>query len=106
MQCDHIIDFRRPDILVVDEVNKKATVVDVPISGDTRVRDKEQEKIKKCSLLKDEIARLKQMKKVVVIPIIVGALGIITTKFEKYIESVGIEIRIEHVQTSALLGTA
>ena len=106
MQCDHIIDFRRPDILVVDEVNKKATVIDVPISGDTRVCDKEQEKIKKCSLFKDKIARLKQMKKVVVIPIIVGALGIITTKFEKYIESVGIEIRIEHAQTSALLGTA
>ena len=45
------------------------------------------------------------MKKVVVIPIVVGALGMITTKFEKYIESFGIEIT-EHVQKSALLGTA
>ena len=43
------------------------------------------------------------MKKVVVIPIVVGA---ITTKFEKYNESLGIEIRIKHVQKSALLGTA
>ena len=57
-------------------------------------------------MLKDKIARLWQMKKVVVIPIVVGALGTITTKFEKYIESLGIEIRIEHVQKSALLGTA
>ena len=62
--------------------------------------------MKKYSLLKDEIARLGQMKKVVVIPIVVGALGTITTKFEKYIESLGIEIKIEHVQKSALLGTA
>ena len=46
------------------------------------------------------------MKKVVVIPIIVGALGIITKKFEKYIENLGIEIRIENVQKSALLGRA
>ena len=46
------------------------------------------------------------MKKVAVIPIVVGALGTITTKFEKCIESLGIEIRIEHVQKSALLGTA
>ena len=46
------------------------------------------------------------MKKVVVIPIAVGALGTKTTKFEKYIESLGIKIRIEHVQKSALLGTA
>ena len=46
------------------------------------------------------------MKKVVVIPTVVGALGTITTKFEKYIKSLGIEIRIEHVEKSALLGTA
>ena len=56
-------------------------------------------------MLKDEIARLRQMKKVVVILIVVGALGTITTKFDKYIESLGMEIRIEHVQKSALLGT-
>ena len=40
------------------------------------------------------------------IPIVVGALGTITTKFEKYIKSHGIEIRTEHVQKSELLGTA
>ena len=40
------------------------------------------------------------------IPIVVGALGTISTKFEKNIESLGIEIRIEHVQKSALLRTA
>ena len=46
------------------------------------------------------------MKKVVVTPIVVGALGTITTKFDKYTESLGIEIKTEHVQKSALLGTA
>ena len=46
------------------------------------------------------------MKKVVVFLIVVGSLGTITTKFGNYIESLGIEIRIEHVQKSALLGTA
>ena len=38
--------------------------------------------------------------------IVVGALVTIAIKFEKYIESLGIEIRIEHVQKSTLLGTA
>ena len=46
------------------------------------------------------------MKKVIVIAIVVGASGTITTKLEKYIKSLVIEIRIEHVQKSALLGTA
>ena len=68
------------------------------IPGDTRVCDKERENIEKYSLLKDEVARLWQMKKVVVIPIVAGALGTITTKFEKYIENLGSEIRTEHVQ--------
>ena len=81
-------------------------IIDVAIPGDARVCDRELEKIEKNSLLKDEIARLWQMKKVVVITIVVGALGTIKTKFEKYIESLGIEIRIEHVQKSALLETA
>ena len=46
------------------------------------------------------------MKKVVVIPIVVGALQTIRAKFEEHIESLGIDIRIEQVQKSALLGTA
>ena len=80
-------------------------IIDVAVPGDTRVCDKEREKIRKCSLLVDEIAILGQMKKVFVIPIVVGAFGTITTKFGKYIESLGIEIRTEHVQQSTFLGT-
>ena len=57
-------------------------------------------------MLKDEIARLCQKKKVAVISTVVAPLWAITTKFEKYIKSLGIEIRIEHVQKSVLLGTA
>ena len=68
--------------------------------------DKEREKFEKYSFLKEEIVRLWIRKKVVVISIVVGALGTITTKFEKYMESLGIEMKIEHVQESALFGTA
>ena len=93
-----MIEARRPDIVVVDKVKKETVIIDVAIPGDTRVCDKEREKIEKYSLLKDKIARLWQMKKVVVIPIVVGVLGTRTTKFEKYIESLGIEIRLEDVR--------
>ena len=80
-QCDYMIEARRPDIVVVDKVKKETMIIDVAIPEDTRVCDKEREKIEEYSLLKDEIARLWQMKKIVVIPIVVGALGTITTKF-------------------------
>ena len=92
--------------MIVVKVKKETMIIDVAVPGDTRACDKEKEKIEKYSLLKDEIARLCQMKKVVVIPIVVGALQTIRTKFEEHIESLGIDIRIEQVQKSALLGTA
>ena len=68
-------------------------------------REREQEKVEKYRLLKNEIAKLWKMKKFVVIPIAVWALETISTKFEKYIERLGIEIRMEHVHKSALLRT-
>ena len=90
--------------MVVDKVEKETIIIVVAIPRDTRVCDKKQ-KIEKYSLLKDEVARLWQMKKVAVIPIVVGALGTITTTYEKYIESLRIEIKIVHVQKSAFFGT-
>ena len=89
-----MIEARRPDLVVFDKVKKETMIIDVAIPGDARVYDKEREKIEKYSLSKGEIARLRKMKKVIVIPIVVGALGTITTNFEKYTESLGIEIRI------------
>ena len=41
-----------------------------------------------------------------IIPIVIGTLGAITIRFEKYVKDVGIEMRVEHVQMTALLGTA
>ena len=86
--CDHMIEARRPDIVVVDKLKKGTMIMDVAIQGDTKVCDTERrtKKVEKHSLLKDEIARLWQMKKVIVIPIAVGALGTITKKFEKALE--------------------
>ena len=53
-----MIEAKRPDIVVVDKVKKETMIINVEIPGDTRVRDKEREKIEKYSLLKDKIARL------------------------------------------------
>ena len=58
-----MIEARRPDIVVVDKVKKKTMIIDVAISGDTEVCDKEREKIEKHSLLKNKIIRLWQNEK-------------------------------------------
>ena len=38
------------------------------------------------------------MKEVIVIPVVLGALGAISTGFEKYIAATGIDMRVEHPQ--------
>ena len=43
------------------------------------------------------------MKEVIVIPV-VGALGAISTGFEKYIAATGIEMRVEHAQKKSFIG--
>ena len=57
--------------MVVDKVKKETMIIGKAMPGDARICDKEREKINKYSLLKDEIARLWKMKKVVVISIVV-----------------------------------
>ena len=106
IQCDRLIQARRPDIVVVDKKKKEVKLIDIAIPGDSRVKDKEQEKIEKYEQLKEEIARLWNMKKVTVIPVVIGALGCISNCFESYMEKIGVEVKLQVVQKTALLGTA
>ena len=57
-------------------------------------------------MLKDEIVRTWGMKEEIVITVVVGALGAISTGFEKYIAATGIELRVEHAQKTVLSRTA
>ena len=60
-------------------------IVDNTIFGDVWVNKSGVRKIKKYIMLKDEIAKMWSMKKVTVIPIVVGALVAISTGSEKYL---------------------
>ena len=103
-QCDIKIEARRPNIVFIDKTVKKVKNVDVTIPGDERVNEREVGNIEKYKVVKDEIARMWDMKEAVVIPVVVGALGAISTGFEKYIAATGIEMRVKLAQKTALLG--
>ena len=83
IQCDRIIVERRPDIVIGNKMEKTAIVTDVAIPVDKRIIDKETEKIEKHQNLKREIQRLWNLKKIDVIPMVLGLLGSVTKKFEK-----------------------
>ena len=76
------------------------------LTGDSRVAEKEREKVEKYQDLKREVARIWSMRKVEVIPVVVGALGMITKNLDKWIEKIGIKINAEHIQKTAIFWTA
>ena len=47
------------------------------------MKDKELEKLEKYQLLKDEIAKLWRMRKVIVVPVVIGALGTVSVNFKE-----------------------
>ena len=106
IQCDRVIEARRPDIVFVDKKNKEVKIIDIAVPGDSRVKEKELEKIEKYQMLREEIGHVWQMNKVTVIPVVIGALGVISDKFERYMEKLEVKIAIEIIQKTALLGTA
>ena len=54
IQCDHDIKARRPDMIVVEKENNKATIVHIASPWDHRVYVKKGEKIEKYQELKKE----------------------------------------------------
>ena len=60
------------------------------VPGDGRIKDKELEKIEKYQLLKEDVGRIWEMNKVKVLPVVICALGVISDKFDKHTEEIGV----------------
>ena len=105
IQCDHVIEASRPDVVVVDKENNKVVIVDIASPWDHRVYEKEGKKIEKNQDLKREIGKLWDGQQKVV-PVVVGALGAVSKRLDTWLDKLGITIRAGLLQKTALLGTA
>ena len=105
IQCDHVIEARRPDV-VISNKDKNCFIVDIAIPGDSRLSEKECEKVKKYQDLKKNFIRMWNLKSDQVIPIIVGALVRITRKLGNWVGKLVITLRTAFLQKTALLRTA
>ena len=45
VQCDHVIEAIRPDIVIINEEDKSCFLIDIAIPGDLRLSEKEVEKV-------------------------------------------------------------
>ena len=70
------------------------------------MEDKELEKLEKYQLLKDEIAKVWRMRKVFVKPVVIRAVGAVSVSFKEYMKRIRVNVRLEVIKKTALLGTA
>ena len=45
IQSDHVIEVRRPDLIVVDKKGRTCKIIDFAVPRDSRIEEKEKEKI-------------------------------------------------------------
>jgi hypothetical protein len=104
VQTDRTIPNNKPDI-IRDNENGTCMSIDVAISGDRNVINKEAEKIVKYIDLTTEIQRMWNVKSKV-IPVIIEADGTISKSFRNYVSNIPGKHEVKKLQKTSILGTA
>ena len=92
VQCNNVIEARRPDIIVIVKKEGKGIIIDIAVPAELK-RER-------------EIGRLWKLKMVEVVPVVTGALGSFTKEFDRWIQKLGITYNVGVMHKTALLGTA
>ena len=104
IQTDHVIEARRPDLVVVDK-ERSCKIIDFVVPGDSRIEEKEKDKIEKYQELGRELQKIWNVN-VKIIPLLVGSLGAIPKQFGNRLKQIGITAGTAQLQKTVLLGTA
>ena len=105
LQTDNPIEACKPDLVLLDKQKKEALLIDVAVPKDRIVSDREVEKIEKYQELRREITRIWELRKATVIPIVIGALGGVSPRLEKYLRAVTRQIYPSQLQKSVLFNS-
>ena len=95
----------RPDIIIKNKKEKTCTLIDVAIPADRNIVQKESEKKLKYKSLCIEVQRMWNLK-CTIVPVIIGATGIVTRSLRKHLETVPGKHSIDSLQKTAILGTS
>jgi len=101
----HRVTANRPDIIIKNKKEKTCTLIDVAIPADRNDVQKETEKKLKYKSLYIEIQRMWNLKRMI-LPVIIGATGIVTRNLRKNLESIPGKHSIDSLQKTAILGTS
>jgi len=104
VHTDREVTANRPDIIIKNKNKKICTLIDVAIPADRNIVQKEAEKKLKYRSLCIEIQRMWNLK-CTIVPVIIGATGIITRSSKKNLETIPGKHSIDSPQKTAILGT-
>ena len=102
IQTDHVIQAWRPDLVVVDKKERNFKIIDFAVPGDSRIEEKEKDKIEKYQDLGRELQKIWNLK-VKIIPLIVGSLGAKPKQYGNRLKQMGITAGTTQVQKTVLL---
>jgi hypothetical protein len=105
VHTDREVTANRPDIIIKTKKEKTCTLIDVAIPADRNVAQKEAEKKLQYKSLGIEIQRMWNLK-CTIIPVIIGAAGIVTKNLRKNLEAIPGKHLIDSLQKTAVLGTS
>ena len=92
-------------MILIDEKHHECQIIDFAIPYDTRIDDKEVEKIERYLDLARELKKVWNMK-VIVVPLKVGALGTPVKELEKRLKTICIEIKINELLKAVFIHTS
>ena len=96
----------RPDITIHDREANKAIIIDFLVPYDMNIMEKTAEKLTKYRDLEIKIKKCWNIKSIKTVPIIIGALGTVSTDHVQYLTLLSKKLNSNAIQKTALLGTA
>ena len=91
IQTDHVVEAQRPDLVVVDKKERSCKIIEFSVPGDSRIEEKEKDKIEKYQDLGRELQKISNVK-VKIIPLVVGSLGPISKQFGSRLKQICISV--------------
>ena len=105
VHTDRTIKANKPDIVVKDLTNKVCLLIDMSIPCDNNISAKEFDKLSKYKDLQIEIEKMWHLK-TRIIPVIVGALGVIKKGTDNYLKLIPGRPSMQELQKIVLTGTS
>ena len=95
----------KPDIVVWDKAKRSAKIIEVTVPNDFGLTVAERTKLNKYQDLKNDLRTTWELDSIEIIPVVIGATGLVKTSLLEYLKRIPGSPSVEEVQLNALKGT-